>query len=89
MWFDRAACRGMTHVMFDPKLVEKAKALCSLCPHIIECEAEADRTHSYYGIWGGKAPYERNPLPEYVGKGVMVVIQHENGRLFGYSEEPE
>ena len=53
----RAACRGMTDVMFPAAErghrldTSAARALCARCPVINEC-AEQGRTERY-GVWGG------------------------------------
>lgn len=43
----------------------KAKAICSTCPVVPECEDYRIRTESMYGIWGGETT-RRNKKPKAV-----------------------
>lgn len=61
-WYQRAACRGMTHLFFpdypkDRSNYTKARAICDDCPVSDECrEAGKDEQH---GMWGGTSPTQR------------------------------
>lgn len=81
MWRDSAACRGFMDIMFNPARTEDAKAICASCPVINKCRLEALNTRSTFGVWGGQSEGERHHIPERLHNGVMIVIEHENGRL--------
>ena len=61
-WSDRAACKGLTDVMFpvrgDWQGVERAKAICATCPVIDSCLEWISRNPERYGIWAGIAGKE-------------------------------
>jgi len=67
-WQDRAACRGMDVLFFDPddepsperEIREaKAKVVCQLCPVRLQCLDYALRNSIRHGIWGGLNEQER------------------------------
>jgi hypothetical protein len=61
-WRNRAACRGLTNIMFPessgsrrPADYAPALAICAGCPVAEPCRAAG--THERFGIWGGtRAP---------------------------------
>lgn len=57
MWKDRAACKGMTELMFHSPTDEigrqRAVAICSICPVRTECAEHAVVNGEFHGIWGG------------------------------------
>lgn len=57
MWKDRAACKGMTELMFHSPTDEVGRqlavAICSSCPVQTECGEHAVVNGEFYGIWGG------------------------------------
>ena len=66
-WRARAACRGLTAVMY-PEAVRgatpamtyaPAKALCATCPVTEPCLAAGSRER--HGVWGGTTPRQRHP----------------------------
>lgn len=68
-WRSRAACSGYPNTLFfppsdgaDPQVVEKAKAICSVCPVIEDCLQYALETNQRSGIWGGTTEKERKSL---------------------------
>jgi WhiB family transcriptional regulator, redox-sensing transcriptional regulator len=83
LWRKSAACRGFSELMFDPRKVEAAKAICAGCPVVERCRLEAIDTMSTFGVWGGLTEQERDHIPEQIHNGIMIVIEHENGRLIG------
>ncbi|MDX1469395.1 MAG: WhiB family transcriptional regulator [Acidimicrobiia bacterium] len=67
-WKDEAACAGYPNSLFFPskeasaRQVEKAKAICSVCPVSEECIEYAMETNQRSGIWGGTTEDERRSL---------------------------
>ena len=67
-WRDRAACAGYPNQLFFPagdvsqRIVEKAKAVCSICPVAADCLEYALETNQRSGIWGGINEDERRSL---------------------------
>jgi WhiB family redox-sensing transcriptional regulator len=68
-WRTRAACSGYPNTLFFPSsdspedtTVEKAKAVCSVCPVIGDCLQYALETNQRAGIWGGTSEKERKSL---------------------------
>ncbi len=71
-WQVRGKCRTIDPDQFFPSdaergraratRVERAKALCSVCPVIQECLQHAMSVREPYGVWGGTTPDERNQL---------------------------
>lgn len=61
-WSDRAACKGLTDVMFpvrgDWQGVELAKSICASCPVINNCLDFISRNPERYGVWAGIAGKE-------------------------------
>lgn len=65
-WADRAACRGMTALMFphpgDRDGIAAAKRVCATCPVRAECRDHATRWESGAvtdGVWAGRTAQER------------------------------
>lgn len=63
-WRERALCRTLDMPvaervrLFFPvrgSAQKEAKAICAACPVKRECRAYAEKSKSYYGIWGGEA----------------------------------
>ncbi|MFP3881411.1 MAG: WhiB family transcriptional regulator [Actinomycetota bacterium] len=68
-WRVRAACSGYPNSLFFPTAegldegaIEKAKAICAICPVIDECLQYALETNQRSGIWGGTSEKERKSL---------------------------
>ncbi|MEO6653315.1 MAG: WhiB family transcriptional regulator [Ilumatobacteraceae bacterium] len=63
-WMRRAACRGMTHVMFPGQGddVRPAIAICHGCPVAEPCLEYAVDNVERFGIWAGTADKERRRL---------------------------
>jgi WhiB family redox-sensing transcriptional regulator len=67
-WKGRAACSGYPHALFFPgpdaaaREVERAKAICSVCPVIELCLEYALETNQRSGVWGGTTEAERRSL---------------------------
>ncbi len=68
-WRAQAACSGYPNTLFFPSVetpddvsVERAKAICSICPVIDECLEYALVTNQRSGIWGGTSEKERKSL---------------------------
>lgn len=67
-WKGRAACASYPHALFFPspdaavREVERAKAICSVCPVIQLCLEYALETNQRSGIWGGTTEAERRSL---------------------------
>lgn len=61
-WTERAACRGMTDVMFpargDAEGVARAKRVCASCPVIDDCLDHVTLSPERYGVWAGIAGKE-------------------------------
>lgn len=58
------ACRGLDSDLFfpdpmDTEAVEDAKAVCALCPVILQCLTFACATDQVIGVWGGQSELER------------------------------
>lgn len=64
----RAACAGYPNGLFfpaseaDEPLIDKAKAICFVCPVVEECLHYAFQTNQKAGIWGGTSERERKSL---------------------------
>jgi WhiB family redox-sensing transcriptional regulator len=67
-WRDHAACAGYPNDLFFPVgdvnelLIERAKAICSICPVTEECLQYALETNQRNGIWAGTTEDERRSL---------------------------
>ena len=68
-WKTQAACAGYPNTLFFPVgedpdafAVEKAKAICSVCPVATDCLSYALETNQRSGIWGGTSEKERKSL---------------------------
>lgn len=68
-WRARAACSGYPNTLFFPASdnadgpsVEKAKAICAVCPVIEDCLEYALETNQRAGIWAGTTEKERKSL---------------------------
>lgn len=67
-WKQRAACSGYPNELFfplpeaPPRVVEKAKAVCSICTVNEDCLQYAFETNQRAGIWGGTSENERKSL---------------------------
>lgn len=68
-WRAQAACSGYPNTLFFPTgdgldegSIEKAKAICAVCPVIDECLQYALETNQRSGIWGGTSEKERKSL---------------------------
>lgn len=68
-WRARAACSGYPNTLFFPATespddgsLEKAVAICSVCPVIDDCLEYALETNQRSGIWGGTSEKERKTL---------------------------
>jgi WhiB family redox-sensing transcriptional regulator len=74
-WREFAACLSAEPELFfpavsadlDDRQVERAKAVCKVCPVRRECLQFALATRQSYGVWGGMAERERRvarmPVP--------------------------
>lgn len=61
-WTTAAACRDVDDSLFFPTrdtTVDKAMAVCEICPVRYECLEYALETRQEYGVWGGKTAQER------------------------------
>lgn len=62
-WTMRAKCRGKGDALFPEAADQKrARLVCSGCPVMYECLAEALDNRIEWGIWGGKTERERRLL---------------------------
>lgn len=69
-WRESAACRNYDPELFFPigttgraiAEIQRAKAVCAICPVRADCLAFALATHQDYGIWGGCDEAERRVL---------------------------
>jgi WhiB family redox-sensing transcriptional regulator len=67
-WKQRAACAGLPSTAFFPvgeteqEAIEKAKAICAICPVTDSCLEYAFETNQTAGIWGGTTEEERRSL---------------------------
>jgi WhiB family transcriptional regulator, redox-sensing transcriptional regulator len=68
-WRARAACSGYPNTLFFPTSdgaddanVERAKAVCAVCPVVEDCLEYALETNQRAGIWGGTSEQERKSL---------------------------
>jgi WhiB family transcriptional regulator, redox-sensing transcriptional regulator len=65
-WAGRAACAGTNpNIWFCEDrgaTYTEARTICAACPVKVECLAWAVETNTQYGMWGGKAPWERKRL---------------------------
>ena len=67
-WKSRAACAGYPNDLFFPigdvneGTIEKAKAICAVCPVTDDCLQYALETNQRNGIWAGTTEEERRSL---------------------------
>lgn len=68
-WRAHAACSGYPNTLFFPSsegaddaTIEKAKAICAVCPVVEDCLQYALETNQRSGIWGGTSEKERKSL---------------------------
>lgn len=67
-WKDRAACIGYPNTLFFPAQdatrgqIERAKAICSVCPVTEPCLEYALETNQRSGIWGGTSEDQRKSV---------------------------
>lgn len=68
-WRVRAACAGYPNALFfpvgenpDEVSIERAKAICSVCPVAADCLAYSLETNQRSGVWGGTSEKERKSL---------------------------
>jgi WhiB family redox-sensing transcriptional regulator len=67
-WRDRAACSGYPNTVFFPhpdtseEPVEKAMAICGICPVAESCLEYALETNQQAGVWGGTSENQRKSL---------------------------
>ncbi|MFQ5522684.1 MAG: WhiB family transcriptional regulator [Acidimicrobiia bacterium] len=67
-WKEQAACAAYPHALFFPapeasvREIERAKAICSVCPVIDVCLEYSLETNQRSGIWGGTTEAERRSL---------------------------
>lgn len=68
-WRARAACSGYPNTLFFPTSdgvddanVDRAKAVCAVCPVAEDCLEYALETNQRAGIWGGTSEQERKSL---------------------------
>jgi len=68
-WRAHAACAGYPNTLFFPSVdatdessIERAKAVCRVCPVIDACLEYALETNQRSGIWGGTSEKERKSL---------------------------
>lgn len=54
--FDDAPCLGLSEIFFAHEKipVDKAKALCQSCPHMVKCLEYAIDHREPAGVWGGQ-----------------------------------
>ena len=64
-WQLRGSCRGIDPSIFFPAAGRRArdemraKAVCEVCPVLMQCRQYALDAAEPYGIWGGMTPLER------------------------------
>lgn len=63
-WRLKGSCQGSDPRTFypppdDDSLAEEAKAICALCPVLIQCREFALSTREKHGVWGGLTERER------------------------------
>lgn len=71
-WMASAACRTVDPAVFFLEGEEDgghptgtyaaARAICAICPVVVECLDYAMRTNQNYGVWGGLPPRDRRIL---------------------------
>ena len=67
-WRDRAACSGYPNTLFFPapeassRDLDRALAICSVCPVVEPCLEYALETNQRAGIWGGTTEDVRRSL---------------------------
>jgi WhiB family redox-sensing transcriptional regulator len=66
-WRADARCKNMATDLFypfgeDQSLIDSAKAVCRLCPVIMECREFALSRNEVYGIFGGLSEADRRRL---------------------------
>lgn len=67
-WKNRAACSGYPNSLFFPladatkSQIERAVAVCNVCPVTEDCLEYAFETNQRAGIWGGTTEDERKSL---------------------------
>lgn len=67
-WHNRAACRGLDATIFyptpedDEEAVQRAKAICDVCPVREACLEHALAVREKNGVWGGCTERERRRI---------------------------
>ena len=67
-WKDQAACAGYPNDLFFPvgdvseRQIQRAKAICSVCPVNARCLEYALETNQRSGIWAGTTEDERRSV---------------------------
>lgn len=65
MWREKALCKGSQPDFYldqggtQRKKINKAKAICNVCPVIDDCLDFIKKDQDHYGIWAGLTPKER------------------------------
>lgn len=69
-WQEQAVCRGETHIMFPGRgqAESPARALCAVCPVILDCAVVGVRDGEKFGIWGGLSEKQRRAYRRDVGR---------------------
>jgi len=66
VWKEQASCKGMLETFFpkrgENKTVNRAKAVCSICPVQEECLNYALENGDVHGVWGGKSERQRRAI---------------------------
>jgi WhiB family transcriptional regulator, redox-sensing transcriptional regulator len=75
-WRRYASCIGQDRLFFDPNRTREAKAICAACPVSSDCYRDALTHNSYHGVWGGRSEKDLIALPDQIGRGVRIVIEH-------------
>lgn len=57
-WYDQAACKGNTEIMFDTYDHERGLAICATCEVREPCRAQG-RADREQGTWGGETEIDR------------------------------
>lgn len=60
-WFDHAACKGNTAIMFDPTDFDRGLAICATCEVREPCRAQG-RADREQGTWGGETEVDRDRI---------------------------
>jgi WhiB family redox-sensing transcriptional regulator len=62
-WRAKSRCKDDPERQFpgdkDPAGIERARAVCRLCPVADECLADALQRREPFGVWGGLSEFER------------------------------